>query len=135
MLAAWQVGVLPIALFSNGHAFFVQHHDIHMQLSPYAVHATYTFDGAGSVAKQHRFRERGLWYEDEAYVHAADRFLTYDASVPPELHGPVGALHLLERERPIPRALEPCFGTPAVVKRCKKLRIVTVWHGATENGA
>jgi len=46
---------------------------------------------------QHRFRERGLWYEDEAYVHAADRFLTYDASVPPELHGPVGAYRAFKR--------------------------------------
>ena len=48
------MGILPIALFSNGHAFFVQHHDIHMKLQPYAVHATYTFDGAGSMAKQVR---------------------------------------------------------------------------------
>ena len=84
------MGLLPIALFSNGHSFFVQRHDVSMQLAPYAVHATYTFDGAGALAKQYRFRERGLWYEDDAYLAQSHRFLTYNAAVPKHLDGPVG---------------------------------------------
>ena len=70
-------------------------------LTPYCVHATYTFDGSTSVAKQLRFAEVGLWsaeagdvafremtgkensilHEDTRNDTRKDtRYLTYDAS-------------------------------------------------------
>jgi len=86
-----KVGLLPLALFANGHAFFVQRHDVRSRVAPLAVHATYTFDGAGAGAKQFRFRERGLWFEDQSFVDNTTKMLTWDAaSLPAHARGPVG---------------------------------------------
>lgn len=86
------MGLLPLALFANGHAFFVQRHDVRSRVAPLAVHATYTFDGAGAGAKQFRFRERGLWFEDQSFVDNTTKMLTWDAaSLPAHARGPVGA--------------------------------------------
>jgi hypothetical protein len=40
------LGVFPTALFRPGHVHFVQHAPSPPDALPYAVHATYTFDGA-----------------------------------------------------------------------------------------
>ena len=39
------MGILPVALFSNGHTFYVQHLQDRLDdgLSPYAVHATFQY--------------------------------------------------------------------------------------------
>jgi hypothetical protein len=58
-------------------------------VEPYAVHATYTFDGATAVAKQFRFRELGLWIESDDY-YEKELFLTWDPTPPEGLRGPVG---------------------------------------------
>ncbi|KAK3277139.1 hypothetical protein CYMTET_14834 [Cymbomonas tetramitiformis] len=80
-----EVGILPLALFCNGHGYFVQRTFEWMHLQPYAVHATYTFDGAGGVPKQHRFREAGLWLVEDDEYYAPQRFLTFDGTVPKDM--------------------------------------------------
>jgi hypothetical protein len=59
------VGILPVALFCSGHAFFVQRLQEFLQVKPYAVHATFQF--SGTPGKRHRFREFQLW--DEKYEY------------------------------------------------------------------
>mmetsp|Transcript_25618 Transcript_25618/g.35387 ORF Transcript_25618/g.35387 Transcript_25618/m.35387 type:complete len:688 (-) Transcript_25618:168-2231(-) len=87
-----KVATLPLTLFANGHSYFVQHNQDLMGIAPLAVHATYTFDGAGSQAKQFRFKEAALWHspEQEARSNGPIRALTFDAEPPAQLQGPPG---------------------------------------------
>jgi hypothetical protein len=95
------LGALPLALFMNGHGYFVQHahertpprgalmdapgtHTGGWPLPPYAVHATYTLDLHDGVAKAQRFREAGLW-RAEAPRPASTRYLALNSSVPPSV--------------------------------------------------
>lgn len=61
------VGILPVAHFCSGHAFFVQKLQDYLQIKPYAVHATFQF--SGTPGKRHRFREAQLWDEKHEYFH------------------------------------------------------------------
>lgn len=64
-----RLGVLPVALFSNGHTFFVQEHHLHHPEDgqPYAVHMTYQYGDTHEYAygKRQRLRQHGLWYADD----------------------------------------------------------------------
>mmetsp|Transcript_29143 Transcript_29143/g.93193 ORF Transcript_29143/g.93193 Transcript_29143/m.93193 type:complete len:679 (-) Transcript_29143:153-2189(-) len=95
MREAWDggrvtLGSLPLALFLNGHGYFVQRADLRLKVSPFAVHATYSLDNHDGVAKRQRFREAGLWLADgEEYFRG--RFLALNASVPPAVAAALGA--------------------------------------------
>jgi len=70
---SFKLGVLPLKLFTNGHGYFISMAKRRDEIHPYAVHATYTFDGSGGDAKRYRFEESGLWAvtppaTDEMYV-------------------------------------------------------------------
>jgi hypothetical protein len=65
--SAGQVGVLPVAFFCSGHVFFTQRMHETLGIQPYAVHATFQF--SGTPGKRHRFRDAGLWLEDDSYFH------------------------------------------------------------------
>lgn len=68
-----KLGVLPLRLFANGHGYFVTKKIKH----PYAVHATYTFDGHSNEAKIYRFQEAGLWSFPEK---KDEKFFTFDVT-------------------------------------------------------
>ena len=53
------VGVLPVALFANGHTFFISNLGETLGLQPIAAHNNLHF--SGTHGKRHRFRETGLW--------------------------------------------------------------------------
>jgi hypothetical protein len=59
------VGILPVAHFCSGHAYFVQRLYDYLQIQPFAVHATFQF--SGTPGKRHRFREAQLWDEKHEY--------------------------------------------------------------------
>jgi len=61
------VGVLPVAFFCSGHVYFTQQMHKTLGIEPYAVHATFQF--SGTPGKRHRFRDAGLWWEDDQYFH------------------------------------------------------------------
>lgn len=85
------LGILPLRLFTNGHGYFVQRVNLRNSrrqangdgdaAQPYAVHATYTFDGSGNDAKRYRFQEVGLWLGEDEVGASSDqaRYLTFDA--------------------------------------------------------
>ena len=79
-----KIGALPLKLFANGHGYFVQGanarggHREEDRLRPYAVHATYTFDGSGNDAKRYRFKEAGLWMGDDDDAATETTYLTFD---------------------------------------------------------
>lgn len=54
-----RAGLLPAALFQNGHTFFVQQTAQALGNQPYAVHASYV---PGKFKKVHHFREALLWH-------------------------------------------------------------------------
>mmetsp|Transcript_32904 Transcript_32904/g.71762 ORF Transcript_32904/g.71762 Transcript_32904/m.71762 type:complete len:460 (-) Transcript_32904:127-1506(-) len=80
------MGVLPVALFSNGHTFYVQrmHDELDRGLHPYAVHATFQY--GGTPGKRHRMREASVWYGDppEYYDHAGG-YLSFDPFIPADI--------------------------------------------------
>eukprot|EP00966_Prymnesium_polylepis_P016520 380931-Prymnesium_polylepis.1 len=84
------LGVLPLALFTNGHHHFVQNASARLGARPLAVHATYTLDAHDDLAKAQRFREAGLWRAD-AQAYYEGRFLALFHSVPPELQATIDA--------------------------------------------
>lgn len=65
--AQLRVGVLPIALFTNGHVFFVQHDELLRRgHEPLSMHATYQFgDRSYPYGKRQRLREAMLWHADD----------------------------------------------------------------------
>ena len=76
-----RLGVLPVALFSNGHTFFVQEHHVHHPEDgePYAVHMTYQYGDTREYAygKRQRLRQHGLWYADDATDYwTSQKYLT-----------------------------------------------------------
>ena len=75
------IGALPLRLFVNGHGYFMQwvnrKDGVWDDVKPYAVHATYTFDGSGGEAKRYRFQEFGLWALDDA-AGEDEKFLTFE---------------------------------------------------------
>ena len=68
-----KLGVLPTALYLNGHTFFVQHvHTLPGAKPPFSVHMTYQFAEGSRFAygKRQRLREAGLWLvDDDAYYN------------------------------------------------------------------
>jgi len=87
MREAWDggrvtLGSLPLALFLNGHGYFVQRADLRLKVSPFAVHATYSLDNHDGVAKRQRFREAALWAADPPPRPEA-RYLALNFSTPP----------------------------------------------------
>ena len=72
------LGVFPVAKFNSGHVYMVQKFHEKEKKKPFAVHATYTFDGSSGGAKKWRFMEAGLWRVPEEDKH--EKFITFDAS-------------------------------------------------------
>lgn len=86
MTEAWDgrvtLGALPLALFMNGHGYFVQRAHQRLQVTPFAAHATYSLDNHDGIAKRQRFREAGLWLADES-SYFEGRYLALAGTVPP----------------------------------------------------
>ncbi len=64
----FELGVLPLSRFMNGHTFFVQHaHTLPAALPAMSVHMTYQFGEGRSFAygKRQRLRHAGLWFVDD----------------------------------------------------------------------
>lgn len=80
-----RLGVLPVALFANGHTFFVQAaHRRPGAPQPVLVHNTFQF--FGESGKRARFRAFGLWLNPGADCHRPrERFLTWNATPPAAL--------------------------------------------------
>ncbi|KAK3273294.1 hypothetical protein CYMTET_18457 [Cymbomonas tetramitiformis] len=75
-----RLGVLPLAMFLNGHAYYIQqlHRRLRSGLEAYAAHATMTSPG-GTLAKIHRMRAADLWRADQpSYFQHTGGFITYD---------------------------------------------------------
>lgn len=88
MREAWggrvTLAALPMALFMNGHGYFVQRAHLRLRVAPYAAHATYSLDNHDGVAKRQRFRESGLWLADPP-SYAQGKFLALAPSSPPRV--------------------------------------------------
>ena len=78
-IPGFTLGALPLALFLNGHGYFVQRADRRLRVTPIAVHATYSLDNHDGLAKQQRFREAGLWRVDPP-SYFEGKFLAYNAT-------------------------------------------------------
>ncbi|KAK3248186.1 hypothetical protein CYMTET_42340 [Cymbomonas tetramitiformis] len=79
-----KMGILPIALFSNGHTFYVQRLQDRLPpgIEPFAVHATFQY--SGTPGKRHRMREAGVWLgDDDSYFQG--KFMTYTPRIPPDM--------------------------------------------------
>ncbi|KAI8466915.1 MAG: hypothetical protein J3K34DRAFT_482887 [Monoraphidium minutum] len=92
LLAGWHgrllVGVLPLWLFPNGHAYWVQRlHELPGAPRPLAVRASHAFGGL--PAKRHRLREAQLFADGPAYYYdpatQAPRYVSFDLPLRPEL--------------------------------------------------
>lgn len=71
-----KIGTLPVALFNNGHTYFVQRLHERVGVKPYAMHATFQYDG--TPGKRNRMREANQWLGDrdnDAYFD--QKFLSY----------------------------------------------------------
>ena len=80
----FRLGALPMALFQNGHGYFVASTHRRLGVAPMAVHATYSLDRHDGVAKRQRFRETGLWRSDPPSYYEG-RFLAFNSTVSPRL--------------------------------------------------
>ena len=80
----FRLGALPMALFQNGHGYFVASAHKRLGVAPMAVHATYSLDRHDGVAKRQRFRETGLWRSDPPSYYEG-RFLAFNSTVSPRL--------------------------------------------------
>ena len=127
---SFKLGVLPLKLFTNGHGYFISMAKRRDEIHPYAVHATYTFDGSGGEAKRYRFEESGLWAvtppaTDEMYV-------TFDAtkvfSGKPNIRDHIAVfkanLNILRDAMAIAVALNRTLALPPLPCYCDK-----VWGG------
>ena len=127
---SFKLGVLPLKLFTNGHGYFISMAKRRDEIHPYAVHATYTFDGSGGEAKRYRFEESGLWAvtppaTDEMYV-------TFDAtkvfSGQPNIKDHIAVfkanLNILRDAMAIAVALNRTLALPPLPCHCDK-----VWGG------
>ena len=78
-------GVLPLALFSGGHNFFVAQMAARQNVQPYSVHTTFQYGGADG--KRHRLREAMLW-EVGAGLPSLDMCPIPASSRPSRTHSP-----------------------------------------------
>ena len=92
VVAAWHgraaLGVLPLWLFPNGHAYWVQRlHELPGAPRPLVVRNTHTFGGL--AAKRHRLREAGLFADGPGYYHdaasRAPKYVSFDLPLAPDL--------------------------------------------------
>jgi len=75
-----QLGALPVALFNNGHTFFTQRLPEHLGLNPYALHATFQYEG--TPGKRNRIREANQWLSDRDIPdYFAPKFMSYTPRV------------------------------------------------------
>ena len=80
--SSFRLGALPMALFMNGHGYFVGSSHVKLGVKSFAAHATYSLDRHDGLAKRQRFREAGLWRSDpEEYFQG--KYLALNASVAP----------------------------------------------------
>lgn len=82
-----KLGVLPVALFANGHTFFVQASHLRPGAPPpVLVHNTFQF--FGESGKRARFRAFGLWHVPGAErPKPRERYITWNATPPAALAG------------------------------------------------
>ena len=70
-IPGFTLGALPLALFLNGHGYFVQRADRRLRVTPIAVHATYSLDNHDGLAKQQRFREAARRVDPPSYFEGS----------------------------------------------------------------
>lgn len=74
------MGTLPVALFNNGHTFFTQRLHEALDVNPYAMHATFQYEG--TPGKRNRMREANQWLGDKDNVqYFEQKFLSYTPRV------------------------------------------------------
>ena len=74
------MGTLPVALFNNGHTYFTQRLPELINVNPYAMHATFQYDG--TPGKRNRMREANQWLGDRDDPSYFDqKFLSYTPRV------------------------------------------------------
>lgn len=74
------LGTLPVALFNNGHTYFTQRLPEAINVNPYAMHATFQYEG--TPGKRNRMREANQWLgdrDDASYFE--QKFLSYTPRV------------------------------------------------------
>ena len=75
-----RIGTLPVALFNNGHTYFVQRLHERVGMKPYAMHATFQYDG--TPGKRNRMREANQWLGDRDNAAYFDqKFLSYSPRI------------------------------------------------------
>ena len=75
-----KLGVLPVALFNNGHTYFAQRLPELLELNPYAMHATFQYEG--TPGKRNRMRESNQWLGDRDVPEYFDvKFMSYTPRV------------------------------------------------------
>jgi len=75
-----QLGALPVALFNNGHTFFTQRLPEHLKVKPYALHATFQYEG--TPGKRNRIREANQWLGDhDTPEYFEQKFMSYTPRV------------------------------------------------------
>ena len=83
-----RLGALNMALFVNGHGYFVQRAHERLRVQPLAVHATYSLDNHDALAKTQRFREAGLWaVDDDSYF--GGKYLALNGSIAPTVQAAI----------------------------------------------
>jgi len=85
VVRAWGDGslylsVLPLILFQDKRAYFVQRAHEKQGVRPIAVRATCSLDNHDDLAKMQRFREAGLWHVDSPDYYF-DKFLVFNSSI------------------------------------------------------
>ena len=74
------MGTLPVALFNNGHTFFTQRLHEALNVNPYAMHATFQYEG--TPGKRNRMREANQWLGDkDNSEYFEQKFLSYTPRV------------------------------------------------------
>ncbi|KAI3429328.1 hypothetical protein D9Q98_005423 [Chlorella vulgaris] len=73
------MGVMPPSIFMNAHTHYLQQLHKVKQVEPYAVHLTWTYNGA--AGKRARLRDMGLWFDPPNY-YSSGSFVTVDLDLP-----------------------------------------------------
>ena len=83
-------GVLPLALFSGGHNYFVSQMAQRNGWEPYSIHTTYQY--AAAAGKRHRLREAGVWIDPPEYYDPPGGLLRFDIDQPAGMVKPAGGM-------------------------------------------
>ena len=84
-----KLGGLPMALFINGHGYFVQAAHRRLKTTPIAVHATYSLDNHDAPSPRRSASRGGLWSVDDDFLLREGKFLALNRSVAPDVQAAI----------------------------------------------